>query len=83
MAIGLPSISTNVFAIPEAVIHEQTGLLTEAGNSPALAESVLRLKNDPELRTALSRAGSNFVLEHFDERIAAEAVIRSYKNCFE
>ena len=82
MAIGLPSISTNVYAIPEAVIHEKTGLLIEAGDSDALEQSIRRLKNESQLRTSLSKAGSDFVLQHFDERIASESVIRAYKGCF-
>lgn len=82
MAMGLPSISTNVFAIPEALIHERTGLLIESGDSNALAESILRLKNDPEMSRTLAENGRNFVLQHFDERIAANTVIQSYKRCF-
>jgi glycosyltransferase involved in cell wall biosynthesis len=80
MAIGIPSISTNVFAIPEAVSHEETGLLIEPGDSEALANAILRLKNDAELRRALADNGRNHVLEHFDERVSAETAIRSYEH---
>lgn len=82
MALGLPSISTNVFAISEAVTHEKTGLLIESGDGNALAESILRLKNDPEMARTLAENGRNFVLQHFDERVAANTVIQSYKRCF-
>lgn len=82
MALGVPSISTSIFAIPEAVVHEKTGLLIEPGDSSALAESILRLKNDPELYASLAKTGSEFVLTNFDERVVAEKAIRSYINCF-
>lgn len=82
MALGVPSISTSIFAIPEAVIHEKTGLLIESGDSSALAESILRLKNDPELHASLAKTGSEFVLTNFNERMVAEKAIRSYINCF-
>jgi glycosyltransferase involved in cell wall biosynthesis len=82
MALGIPSVSTNVFAIPEAVIDKETGILIEPGDSTALAESILRLKNDSDLRKSLSESGSEFALKNFDERVAAKTVIRSYQRCF-
>ncbi|HVF30882.1 MAG TPA: glycosyltransferase family 4 protein [Pyrinomonadaceae bacterium] len=78
MALERPSISTNVFGIPEAVIHEKTGLLIEAGDSAGLAESILRLKRDPELRRKVATNGRAHVLKHFDERDAAASVIQAY-----
>ena len=33
MALGIPTISTNINAIPEAIKHLETGILIEAGNS--------------------------------------------------
>jgi glycosyltransferase involved in cell wall biosynthesis len=79
MALGIPSISTNVYAIPEAVKHMETGLLIEAGDAAALAESILKLKNDSALRSTLSAAGRAHVLEHFDERDAAAIAIEAYR----
>lgn len=79
MALGIPSISTNVNAIPEAVIHEQTGLLIEARNSGQLTEAVKKLKNEPALRKRLSVEGKNYVLKHFDERVCAKTVLANYE----
>lgn len=78
MALGLPSISTNINAIPEAIINDQTGILIEAGDSKALAESILKLKNDSELRSRLAHTGREFALTNFDERRVADIVIDSY-----
>lgn len=83
MALELPSISTNVYAIPEAIIHEETGLLIEAGDGAALAESILRMRRDAQLRERLGKSGSSFVLDHFDERVAASICIESYRRCFD
>lgn len=82
MALGLPSISTNVYAIPEALVNMETGLLIDAGDSPALANAILRLKEDTELRSRLSRQGSKYVLQNFDERVASRIAIDEYKKCF-
>ena len=78
MALGRPSVSTNVYAIPEAVKDLDTGLLIRAGDSSGLAEAILKLKNDPGLRTELSSNGRRFVIENFDERDAARIAIDAY-----
>jgi glycosyltransferase involved in cell wall biosynthesis len=81
MALGVPTISTNINAIPEAVKDLETGLLIEAGDSAALAGAILRLKNDPELRESLSLKGREFVLANFDERDAAAFALNAYEEC--
>jgi glycosyltransferase involved in cell wall biosynthesis len=83
MAIGIPSISTNVYAIPEAVHNEQTGILIEAGDIDALSSAVLRLQRDGALRKHLSGQGSEYVLKHFDERDAAALCIASYERALD
>jgi glycosyltransferase involved in cell wall biosynthesis len=82
MAIGVASISTRVFAIPEAIEHMRTGLLIDAGRSDQLADSILMLKNDIELRRRLAAAGRSFVTENFDERESARKCIAAFKECF-
>lgn len=79
MALGLPVISTNVFAIPEAVKHLETGLLIKAGDSEALANGITELFSDRELREKLANNGREHVLAHFDERAAADTAIAAYK----
>lgn len=83
MALNIPSISTRVYAIPEAIKDMETGILIDAGDSSGLADSILRLKRDPELREKLGSNGREFVLENFDERIVAGKVIDSYKRSLE
>lgn len=80
MAMGIPSISTNVYAIPEAVHNEETGLLIEAGDSDALCSAVFRLQHDEQLRHRLAAQGSEYVLKHFDEREAAAICIQAYES---
>jgi glycosyltransferase involved in cell wall biosynthesis len=79
MALGLPSISTNVYAIPEAIRHLDTGMLIEAGDSDALAKAIFKLKNDRELRDKLSNNGRKHVITNFDERDVARIAIKSYE----
>jgi len=79
MALGRPSISTNVYAIPEAVKDLETGILIEPGDAKALADAILKLKGDPELRSRLSSNGRKFVIDNFDERDAAAKSIKAYE----
>jgi glycosyltransferase involved in cell wall biosynthesis len=79
MALGIPSVSTNVNAIPEAVKNRETGMLIEAGDSDALAEAIETLKTDEKLRERLSKNGRAHVLKNFDEREVARIAIAAYK----
>src|SRR5262249_5764376 len=78
MAMGLPVVSTNVFAIPEAIKHGETGLLIDPGDTDTLAKRITELASDKALRERLSAAGCAYVLEHFDERVAAQTAIEHY-----
>lgn len=79
MALGIPSISTNVYAIPEAVKNMETGILIEAGDSNALAAAILNLLDDDKLRSHIASTGSSYVLEHFDERMASQKALDAYE----
>jgi len=82
MALGIPSISTRVYAIPEAVHHAQTGILIEPGDAEALANAILELRDSPDLRKKLAQIGSEYVLANFDERVSAQKAISAYEECF-
>lgn len=47
---GIPSVTTDVDGIPEIARDGVTGVMTGPGDVAALAEGVLRLARDPELR---------------------------------
>jgi glycosyltransferase involved in cell wall biosynthesis len=80
MALGIPSVSTNINAIPEAVKNRETGMLIEAGDSDALTEAIKTLKTDEKLREKLSKNGREHVLKNFDEREVARIAIAAYKD---
>jgi glycosyltransferase involved in cell wall biosynthesis len=82
MAAGIPCISTNVYGIPEAIIHEKTGLLIEAGDPGALADAIMRLHKDTFLRAEIARGGRDRARSVFDERIAARTAVSEYKKAF-
>ncbi len=78
MGLGIPTISTEINAIPEAIKHLQTGLLIEAGSSIALRDAIQKLKDDDKLRDHLSKNGREYVLAKFNEKTVAKIAVESY-----
>ena len=66
LAVGCPAVGTNVSALPEILINEQTGLVVEPENDAALASALTRLIQDTTLRDRLIPQGRRHVEEHFD-----------------
>lgn len=64
MQLGVPVIATNVGGLPDIVKHEQTGLLIPLDDTDALANSIIRLKNDSALRYQLVQ-GAFGRLDHY------------------
>jgi glycosyltransferase involved in cell wall biosynthesis len=60
---GIPVIATDAVgaAAGGLVQHERTGLVVPAGDAPALAHALRRLKADPALRTRLGETARNAV----------------------
>jgi glycosyltransferase involved in cell wall biosynthesis len=57
MAAGRPVIATAVGPVPE-VVDDASGILVPAGSSTALADALVRLANDAELRKQMGAAGA-------------------------
>jgi glycosyltransferase involved in cell wall biosynthesis len=49
-AAGLPAIGTNTTGLRDSIVHGSTGLLVPFGDSPAIADAIIRLAQDSELR---------------------------------
>jgi glycosyltransferase involved in cell wall biosynthesis len=80
MASGLPVIATDVGGIPEVVINRETGLLIQPSNSQAIADAVLLLFNDRNLRIRLANAGSAFVYAQFSAQTLVKEMETVYKH---
>lgn len=66
MASGMPVVAFRHGGIPEAVVHEETGLLCPEGDVAGLAQGILRLLEDNDRWQAMSAAGRERVVRHFD-----------------
>lgn len=78
MATGLPVVSTRHSGIPSMVDDGVTGLLVEPGNPTALADALLRLAQDKELRHAMGTAGQ----QRFEQEFTLAAHIEALRKVF-
>ncbi len=60
---GVPSITTNLEGVNEAVVHSETGLLLEDQNEEQLAEAILLLAKDDAFRHRLGDAAQERAME--------------------
>jgi L-malate glycosyltransferase len=63
---GLPVVASDVGGVPEIVRDGDTGLLIPPGDEAALAEAILRLAQDGQLRQSMGNAGRRLVAEKYD-----------------
>lgn len=66
MAASKPVISTNVGGVSELVRDEVTGILVPPRDPQALAQGILRLAEDPDLRQRMGDAAQKRASERFD-----------------
>jgi len=55
-AAGLPAIATAINAVPEIVVHEETGLVVPPGDRGALVAAIRTLVDSPSLRCRFGSA---------------------------
>ena len=66
MACGKPVVATNVAGIPEAVRDGETGFLVNVGDYESLAQKVIKILKDDELRRRLGANARKHVEEEFN-----------------
>ena len=72
MQFSIPVISTNVGAIPEIVVDGETGYVVEKNSPNQIAEKILFLLNNPNVRKKMGEAGrkkylEKYTIERFEE----------------
>lgn len=83
MTLKIPTISTNIFAIPEAVIDGVTGVLIEPNNKRELVNAIQKIRGDRNFATHIADVGRQYVLEKFDERASAKVALQTYEAALE
>lgn len=78
-ACGVPVIATRVAAVAEVVDDGVTGLLVPPEQPAAIAQAVLRLLSDQELRLRMAAAGREAALERFDVERVVDVYVQAYE----
>ena len=79
MAMGHAVVGTEVGGIPEAVVPYETGLLVDSASPKALANAIVKLLKNPELRKKYGEAGRKRVAEHFGVDRLVEGTLDVYQ----
>lgn len=78
-AMGKALITTDAVGCREVVDEGVNGLLVPVKNARALAQAMMRMIENPEMRMRMGKAGREKVLREFDERIVIEKMLKIYR----
>ena len=79
MAMGIPVVASDVFALREMVDDGKTGLLFTAGDPASLASVCVRIGTDPHLRDQLVKAASLWVKTEREWSVVAGRYANVYR----
>ena len=79
MACGCAVVASRVGGIPEIISHGVDGLLVEAGNAPALADTIIGLLQDEGQRRRLGARARQTACERFSRRAVLDQTIAAYR----
>ena len=81
MAAGVPVVATNVGGIPEIVTHDESALLVQAGDVPAMSAAMDRLLEDPDFAQTLAARSHELIRLRHTPEARAEKLIEIYDSC--
>ena len=79
MAMEKPVVAWASGGALEVIVHNQTGLLTEPRSTPALADAMVTLLRDPDLRRRFGEAGRRRVMATFSPERTCETMVEVYR----
>jgi lipopolysaccharide heptosyltransferase II len=82
-ASGVAVVATRVGGVVENVEDGVTGLLCEPGNPSDMANAILRISADPELRMKIAKNARNNVEKLFSLKSMTEATLKTYEKILE
>ncbi|MBY5932201.1 glycosyltransferase family 4 protein [Tateyamaria omphalii] len=80
MACGAPAIATRVGAFEELVKEGETGTLIDAGNVDQMVAATHALLSDPDRLALWSAQARNHMVDHFQLKQEADAIIAIYQD---
>jgi glycosyltransferase involved in cell wall biosynthesis len=80
MSCGIPPVATNVDGTSEVIINEKTGFLVPPRNPKKLAEAILKLLSDEELRKETGINARKHIENNYDWDIITNKIEKVYEN---
>jgi len=77
-ASAKPVVAFDIGGVNEAVRGDETGLLVQRGNTDMLADAIMKLLSDKELREKMGANGRRFVAENLTWDICARKMLTVY-----
>ena len=78
MAHAKPVVAFHTGAVPEVVAHSKTGILVERGSTAELANALVNLAGDAEMRQEMGKRG----YERLRTRFTAERMVEETVACY-
>ncbi|HEX6645477.1 MAG TPA: glycosyltransferase [Gemmatimonadales bacterium] len=79
MAARRPIVATAVGGTPDAIAHEDTGLLVPPGDAPALAAGIARMLEDPDAAARMGAAAEARARREYAERSVIARLVTLYE----
>ena len=77
--MGVPAVGTGIVGLRDAISNGRTGLLVPPKDAGALAEALMRLLTDDDLRQKMGKQARNRAIDAFDARKVSIAVLAEYQ----
>jgi len=77
--LGVPVVATAVDGLPEVVVEDVNGLLVPPENAGALADALLRLLLDSDLRRRLGRQARASIVDRFSPEATTDKYLEVYR----
>jgi glycosyltransferase involved in cell wall biosynthesis len=79
-SMEIPVVASNVGGLPETLRDGKTGFLVEPRRPDQIAEAVIRLLRDEELRSRMGRAAREFVAETYSWDVCGKKMLSLYES---
>ena len=76
--MGVPCIATRINGVPEAILHERTGLLVPPFAPRELADAIARLSIDPALRRRFGEAAKADMQVRYSLPVVSQSTLAVY-----
>lgn len=79
MACGLPTIASDIGGLKQLITHRETGILVEENNPEKIADAIIELMDNPNLRFEIARNAREFIVNNHSHIKSTELYMDEYR----